>query len=167
MTTRLVQPSLLRNRTALEDAKYREELLRPYLPTLDVDDADLKAHNRYQNRHPIRNFFITRFYRLILWFLHLFAGIYFRIRYTYHFLINRSFAILYYHHKTPELIQKDVKQLDRLPQHVSVILELDKEGGVETLIDHVAEISCWCACAGIPMLSVYEQTGEWKPCLLT
>ena len=38
----------------------------------------------------------------------------------------------------------------------------DRVGGLDTLIDDVAEIACWCASAGIPMLSVYERTG-WDP----
>lgn len=76
---------------------------------------------------------------------------------------DRILAILYYHHRTPELIQKDVKGLSRLPKHLSVILKLEDGGkggaGLEALVDEVAEISAWCACVGIPMLSVYEQTG--------
>jgi hypothetical protein len=28
-------------------------------------------------------------------------------------------------------------------------------------MDEVAEIAAWCACVGIPMLSVYEKTGSW------
>lgn len=72
--------------------------------------------------------------------------------------------MLYYHHRTPELIQKDVKSLKRLPEHLSVILKLEEGGrgdaGLETLMDEVAEISAWCACAGIPMLSIYEKTGK-------
>lgn len=71
--------------------------------------------------------------------------------------------MVYHHHRTPELIQKDVKGLSRIPEHVSVVLALEDGGrggaGLETLIDEVAEIAAWCACVGIPMLSVYEQTG--------
>jgi len=73
------------------------------------------------------------------------------------------FAILYYHHRTPELIQKDVKGLSRLPEHLSVILKLEDEAkggaGLEGLVDEVAEIAAWCACAGISTLSIYERTG--------
>lgn len=76
---------------------------------------------------------------------------------------DRIFAILYYHHRTPELIQKDIKGLSRIPKHLSVILKLEdggKGGAVlEALVDEVAEVAAWCACAGIPVLSVYEQTG--------
>lgn len=60
------------------------------------------------------------------------------------------------------LIQKDVKGLNRLPEHLSVILKLEGgKGGaaLETLLDEVAEVCAWCACAGIPMLSIYERTG--------
>lgn len=34
--------------------------------------------------------------------------------------------------------------------------------GLETLVDEVAELAAWCACAGIPMLSIYEKTGEFE-----
>ena len=81
-------------------------------------------------------------------------------------MTRRIFAILYYHHRTPELIRKDVKNLKRLPQHLSVILQLESEdgsiGGLEVLLDSIAEIAAWCASVGIPMLSVYERTGALK-----
>ncbi len=32
--------------------------------------------------------------------------------------------------------------------------------GREKLLDAVAEISAWCVGAGIPMLGVYERTGD-------
>ena len=84
-------------------------------------------------------------------------------------MISRAFSILYYHHRTPELIQKDVRGLSRLPEHLSVILELQTEenggAGLEVLLDELAEISAWCASVGLPILSVYEKTGMrsyWK-----
>ncbi len=83
---------------------------------------------------------------------------------------DRILAILYYHHRTPELIQKDVKGLSRLPTHLSVILKLEDGGrggaGLEALVDEVAEISAWCACVGIPMLSIYEKTGAYALALV-
>jgi hypothetical protein len=82
---------------------------------------------------------------------------------AYHAVKDRILAILYYHHRTPELIQKDVKGLSRLPEHLSVILKLEGGGrggaALEALVDEVAEIAAWCACIGIPLLSVYEQSG--------
>lgn len=57
--------------------------------------------------------------------------------------------------------------LKRMPRHLSVILTLEDGGkdgaGLEVLVDEVAEVAAWCACAGIPMLSVYEETGKGCP----
>ena len=79
-------------------------------------------------------------------------------------MVDRIYATLYYHHRAPELIKQDIRSLDRLPQHLSVILDLKEEeqgyAGLEKLLDDVAEVSAWCASAGIPMLSVYEKTGR-------
>lgn len=155
MSTRITPPSLLASRrTVLENSpQAREKLLQPFLPSQTPQPTSLITHT---------------FHRLILYLLHVIAGIYLRTRYLYHFLLSRVYAVLYYHHHTPELIRKDVKCLDRLPQHVSVVLEYRKGGGgVEGLINEVAEIGCWCASAGIPMLSVYEQTGVLKKYIAT
>ena len=95
--------------------------------------------------------------------VHTFFSVYIRLRQGYHAIGDRIFSILYYHHRTPELIRKDVKSLSRLPEHLSVILKLEdgSRGGLEALVDEVAEIAAWCACVGIQMLSVYEKTGKW------
>lgn len=44
------------------------------------------------------------------------------------------------------------------------MLELQsmENGSIEVLLEEMAEIAAWCACAGIPMLSVYEKTGVLK-----
>ena len=108
----------------------------------------------------LKNLLHVFFYVLI----HALFSVYIRIRQAYHAVIDRTFAVLYYHHRTPELIRKDVRGLKRLPEHLSVILRLENGGkygaGLEALVDEVAEIAAWCTCAGIPMLSVYEQTGK-------
>ena len=95
--------------------------------------------------------------------MHTLFSVYIRIRQIYHALLDRVFAVLYYHHRAPELIRQDVKNLNRIPEHLSVLLELKGEerdtAGLETLMDEVAEIAAWCSCVGIPMLSVYEKTG--------
>lgn len=53
---------------------------------------------------------------------------------------------------------------------MSIIVDLkgDEDGGaegnlesLEKLAKDVSEISAWCACAGIQMLSVYERTGTF------
>lgn len=113
-------------------------------------------------------FLRTQLHILVFTIIHTLFSLYIRIRQTYHVLIDRIFAILYYHHRAPELIKQDVRGLSRLPQHLSVILELKGEergaAGIKGLMDEVAEISAWCACVGIPILSVYEKTGGWSNC---
>jgi len=91
-------------------------------------------------------------------------GVLIRLRIAFHAVIDRFYALLYHHHRTPDLIRKDVAKLKKVPQHLSVILRLnqeeDKSTRVSKLLDDVAEITAWCASAGIPVLSIYEQTGS-------
>jgi len=109
----------------------------------------------------------NQLHALLFVIVHTIFSIYIRIRQAYHAVVDRIFAILYYHHRTPELIMKDVKGLKRLPEHLSVILKLEDGArggaGLEALVDEVAEVAAWCACVGIPMLSVYERTGTVDP----
>lgn len=115
---------------------------------------------------PIRNLIKTQFAILIYALTQFFFGLYVRTRIAYHAVSERILSILYYHHRTPELIRKDVRHLSKLPQHLSVILTLSPEDanstGLEKLLNDVAEISAWCASAGIPALSIYERTGVLK-----
>ncbi|KAI9676559.1 MAG: hypothetical protein M1817_000718 [Caeruleum heppii] len=171
------------------DVREREELVKPFLPPPSPTDPDsptaepgsLKsssASTSKRSRRPsrIRPFLRSQLHLVIFTLIHLAFSIYVRLRQTYHALLDRIFAVLYYHHRTPELIRRDVKGLSRLPQHLSVILELnDANGptprrrrarrdtvGIEKLMDETAEIAAWCACVGIPTLSVYEKTGALK-----
>ena len=41
-------------------------------------------------------------------------------------------------------------------------LQVGDGAGLEALLDEVAEVAAWCACVGIPVLSVYERTGALK-----
>ncbi|KAI1002301.1 hypothetical protein K3495_g5901 [Podosphaera aphanis] len=146
----------------------REKLLAPYLPPPPPrPDATIRTdRQRTRTRLAVGNFLRVQVYFLCYIILHNFFSLYIRCRIAYHVVIEKTLSILYYHHRTPELIQKDVKKLTRLPTHLSVILTLDDKGhgraGFESLVDEVAEISAWCACAGIPMLSIYEKTGLLK-----
>ena len=143
-------------------ASEREELMKPYLPAPVRPNSPSSRHKA----RPIRTFIKSQFHILIFTLIHTFYSAYIRLRQAYHAVLHRVSAILYYHHRTPELIQKDVKTLARLPKHLSVILELQSEeqGGesLGVLLDNVAEISAWCASVGIPILSVYEKTGILK-----
>ncbi|KAI9878428.1 MAG: hypothetical protein M1830_000911 [Pleopsidium flavum] len=144
--------------------KAREELIKPYLPP--PPSAPHSRTTKRRKLQPVRAFLKTQLHLLVFTIIHTFFSLYIRLRQTYHAIIDRIFAILYYHHRTPELIQKDVRGLSRLPEHLSVILELrDQDRGVaalEGLVDDVAEISAWCVCVEIPMLSIYERTGILK-----
>ena len=137
----------------------REELLKPYLPS-----PPTSKQLQDVQRKPFRDFLKTQLHVFTFTVIHTIFSIYIRLRQIYHAVVNRILSILYYHHRTPELIRKDIRALDRLPQHLSVILELRGEefagAGLDTLLDEVAELSAWCACVGIPMLSIYEKTGR-------
>lgn len=141
--------------------KQREDLVKPYLPApLFVPSPSTPRRRMSQ---PIRTFLRIQLHILVFTVIHTLFSVYIRLRQTYHILLDRVFAILYYHHRAPELIRQDVKNLNRLPEHLSVISELkgDERGtaGLEALLDEVAEIAAWCTCTGIPMLSIYEKTG--------
>lgn len=153
-------------------AAEREKLLRPYLPpppsasskmeSTSSNTAQLQKTRKHRPR--VRPFLKSKLHFLVFFLVHFLFGIYIRLRQIFHATIDRLLAIRHYHHRTPEYIQKDVKSLDRIPQHLSVILKfrLEEEGGLEALMDEVAELSAWSAAAGIPLLSVYEKSGILK-----
>lgn len=142
----------------------REALLKPYLPP--PSRSGFSSTERKRKTKPVRTFLKTQLYLLVFTFMHFGFSVYVHLRQAYHAVTQRISAILYYHHRTPELIRRDVKSLSRLPRHLSVVLELSHQGksgdALGMLLDNVAEISAWCATAGIPMLSVYEKTGALK-----
>lgn len=109
---------------------------------------------------------MNQLHLLVFTIIHALFSVYVRFRQAWNAVKDRTSAILYYHHRTPELIQKDVRALSRLPTHLSVVLKLDStaKGGasLEALVDEAAEITAWCACAGIPMLSIYERSGRYS-----
>jgi undecaprenyl pyrophosphate synthase len=98
--------------------------------------------------------------------IHAVFSVYVRVRIAYRAVALRTVSVLYYHHRTPEYIRRDVHSLPRLPRHVSVILTLEEGGkrsdAKEKLISEVADIASWCASAGISRLSVYERSGVLK-----
>jgi dehydrodolichyl diphosphate syntase complex subunit NUS1 len=179
-TDREILRAEIRSRGDNLNAADRENLLKPYLP----DPADLapasstsstsprrsragtSSSQRRQKprRKPIRTFLKSQLYRLTYAITHIFFGIVVRLLQAYHAVVDRIFAIVYHHHRTPELIRKDVRGLKRLPEHLSVILTLHKEDdALAVLMDEVAELAAWSACAGIPQLSVYEKSGKDCP----
>lgn len=152
----------------------REKLIAPYLPAPPPPKQHRKSKLLAQARasssisqrpslfgiHELLNHALHVF---VYYAIHSIFSLYIRFRIFYHAIVDRVYAILYYHHRTPELIRKDVRGLKKLPEHLSVVLRLDERSsngsGLEMLVDEVAELSAWCACVGIPILSVYEETG--------
>ncbi|KAK2811999.1 hypothetical protein FQN50_001707 [Emmonsiellopsis sp. PD_5] len=158
-------PRLRRTRvdpTKLSAAE-REQLAKPYLPNPnDLRSVRSRASGK-QRKKPIRTFLKHKLHYLVYFIIHIFFSIYIRLRQGYHAIVDRVLAILYYHHRTPELIQKDVRGLSQLPQHLSIVLGLGRdEDAMDVIMDEVAELVAWSACAGIPMLSIYERTGVLK-----
>ena len=152
----------VRSKGASLSPTQREELLNPYLP---APPSSKSKASTPQNRmlQPIQTFLKQQLHLLVFTIIHALFSVYIRTRQIYHAVLDRVFAILYYHHRAPELIRQDVKNLSRIPRHLSVLLELKGEergtGGLEALMDEVAEIAAWCSCVGIPTFSVYEKTG--------
>lgn len=141
-------------------SKQREDLAKPYLPI-----PPRAPFSKARKTRPLRTFLRTQLHILVYNIIHIIFSVYVRLRQTYHAILCRILAILYYHHRTPELVRKDVQALSRLPEHLSIILELQEgsdAAGLELLLDDVAELCAWCACVGIPMLSIYEKTGALK-----
>ncbi|RDW64284.1 ditrans,polycis-polyprenyl diphosphate synthase [Aspergillus mulundensis] len=157
----------IRSRGPKLSATDRENIVKPYLP----DPSELprwppQRRKKLPRKTPIRTFIKSQIHLITYTFLHIFFGIAVRLVQTYHAVVDRILAIIYYHHRTPELIQKDVKDLDRLPEHLSVILSIRKEDdALPLLMDEVAELVSWTASAGIPVLSVYEKSGTLKSCI--
>jgi dehydrodolichyl diphosphate syntase complex subunit NUS1 len=119
--------------------------------------------SRVERRKPIRNTIWHSIYVGVYWMIHFFFSIYIRLRKSSRAIRHRVNAIKLHHSKSPELIRSDVKNLNKMPKHLSVILELpkddDKRSGLNRLLQDVGELTAWCASVGIPLLSVYEKTG--------
>ncbi|GAB7364487.1 hypothetical protein MBLNU230_g5297t1 [Neophaeotheca triangularis] len=185
----------------------REQLLRPYLPAgpsstpssrrtsrrrkpENSNKPSVKSRRQYRS---IRSTLAHLLHLFLFWSIHLVFDLYLRLRKLKNALLDRAQAVLYHHHRTPELIKRDVGGLKKVPQHLSVVLSLESSsksqnrsetgayeievgdgmGGVleedseavERLVADVAEIAAWCTCAGIGFLSVYERSGTLKPLL--
>jgi dehydrodolichyl diphosphate syntase complex subunit NUS1 len=152
----------IRFRGAKLSAAERERLVKPYLPDPSALPSSTTLRARRQKKTPIRTFLKSNLHQLVYACIHLFFGLYIRISHSINAVIDKILAIIYYHHRTPELIQKDVRGLSRLPEHLSVLLTLRKDDeALQTLMDEVAELAAWSSCASIPTLSVYEKSGTF------
>jgi dehydrodolichyl diphosphate syntase complex subunit NUS1 len=151
-------------------AAERERLLKPYLPERPLPAQSSHSSKKqgllFHHKQRIRPALRHVLYSLIFNVVHIIFAIYINLRKVYHAIHNQVLSLVYYHHHTPELIQRDVKKLAKVPKHLSVILELqddgDKKDGLETLLHDACELAAWTASAGISTLSIYERTGILK-----
>lgn len=154
----------------------REELLKPFLPSEPssssehTSKASLRSRRRRSQQKPPKK---TGPIKALLFFAvyHIIAlgfSIFFRFRRAYHLFYTKLVSLIKYHHRTPEFIAGDVAHLEKLPKHLSVVLEFNQDdeqqgnAGLEGLVNDVCEIAAWASSAGISFLSVYERTGVLK-----
>ncbi|KAK9466858.1 Decaprenyl diphosphate synthase-like protein [Lipomyces arxii] len=103
------------------------------------------------------------FYHSILVCLHLALSMVYLVVKSYYAVKNSALAFVYHHHRTPQLIAQDIKGLTKLPRHVAVILTYranEEGGGVQGLMEQVADVVSWSLGAGVSELTVYERTGK-------
>ncbi|KAI6785881.1 undecaprenyl pyrophosphate synthase-like protein [Emericellopsis cladophorae] len=127
--------------------------------------STLSAKPERRSRLGIRKFTMHQIHVLIFACMHGLFSLYIRIRQVINVVSYQLSSVLYYHHATPQYIQKDVSRLNKLPKHLSAILKSDNRRAavdLDRLVDETAELATWCACAEIPQLSVYEKTGLLK-----
>ncbi|KAF2132676.1 di-trans,poly-cis-decaprenylcistransferas-like protein [Dothidotthia symphoricarpi CBS 119687] len=154
----------------------REQLLKPFLPDEPDEPSKLlaakskaKARATYKSSAPKRYGPVkTALHFFIYHTIALLFSVFFRFRRAYRLVRGKIVELLKYHHRTPEFIAHDVKNLEKLPKHLSVIVDYQEDdehqgtAGLEGLVNDVCEIAAWAASAGIPFLSVYERTGALK-----
>ncbi|KAJ5645115.1 hypothetical protein N7507_011126 [Penicillium longicatenatum] len=153
---------------------YLESMPKLHLPgtcdrsNLNQPDTPVSSAYDHRNRKATRNVLIhimpeIKLYYLVYLIMHMIFGIIERSIQAYHAVIGHTLAIANRNQQAPELVQKDISGLKKLPRHLSVILTQDTtNNGLEVLMDEVAELAAWSACAGITQLSVYENTGILK-----
>lgn len=127
---------------------------------------DTKSQNARNSHLGVRRFLKSQLHLLIFTLLHSFFSLYVKTRQTWNKVCYRVSSIISYHHRTPELIENDVRGLRQKPEHLSAVLNMHEDARateLERLVNEAADIAVWTACAGIPMLSIYERSGTWPP----
>ncbi|KAK2734789.1 di-cis-decaprenylcistransferase [Colletotrichum kahawae] len=146
----------------------RRKIIDNYLPTPEEDtrqqwrEDNVPRPGRFGLRRALRQ----KLHLFIYTVIHAIFSLYIRIRQAWHLVCYHVSSVMFYHHRTPEYIERDVVGLKKKPKHLSVILKTE-EGGrhgaeLERLVGEAAEIAVWCVCAKIPVLTVYERTGLLK-----
>ena len=132
-------------------------------PNENPTSTTLRQTSQRKSHLGVRRFIKQQIYLLVFSLMHGFFSLYIRIRQIWNVVGYQISSVLYYHHGTPQYIQRDVVGLKKKPRHISVILKAEENHkaklDLDRLIDETAELATWCACAEFPMLSVYEKTG--------
>ncbi|KAF2682581.1 di-trans,poly-cis-decaprenylcistransferas-like protein [Lentithecium fluviatile CBS 122367] len=154
----------------------REALLKSHLPPTPSSSSPTpsrtnskRAKTRKVRLHKpktgrIRNFVHFVIYQTIA----LIFSVFFRFRRAWRLFWYKVCGVMGHHHRSPEWIVNDVKNLEQLPRHLSVVLDYNEDdedqgtAGLEGLLNDVCEIAAWSASAGIPLVSIYERTGALK-----
>lgn len=133
-------------------------------PPSEIPSLGKAVPSPRRSRLGIRRLVRNQIHLLIFAILHGLFSFYIRLRQTFNLICYQLSSVLFYHHATPQYIRRDVMGLRRKPAHLSVILKAEElpraKMDLDRLIDETAEMATWCACAEIPMLSVYEKTGQ-------
>lgn len=146
-------------------------MLKPFLPAEPANGSsparpEVKLSQRTApQQKPKAGRIRTLLHVLIYSTISFIFSIFFRFRRSWRLFSYQVRGVLRHHHHTPEWIVNDVKNVEQLPKHISVILdhrEDDEEqgnAGLEGLVQDACEIAAWTTSAGIPLLSIYERTG--------
>ncbi|RDA91505.1 hypothetical protein CP533_4562 [Ophiocordyceps camponoti-saundersi (nom. inval.)] len=146
----------------------RKRLLSASLPAPGEIPAVARSSKapRWRSHFGLRRLIRCQLQTVVFALLHGIFSLYIRVRMTVNLLTYRILSVLYYHHATPQYIRRDALALGRRPKHLSAIFKSEPtqrtKANLERLVDEVAELATWCACAEIPMLSIYEKTGLLK-----
>ena len=149
----------------------RKKTVQPDLNQLTVNKTstttNVQPHqNRLRNRsrrQRLKRFIAEQIYVLTHALVQLLFSLYLWLRRSYHAVVYGLLDLRHYHYRNPAYIENDARRLDKLPGHLSVIFEL-QEGNrhsARQLVSNASEIAAWTAAAGIPVLSIYESTGEF------
>lgn len=135
----------------------------PKKPEKKAPTPSSKAPPKRKSRFGLRKLLRGQLHLLVFTLMHSIFSLYMKIRQAWHRVCYRVRSIMFYHHRTPELIENDVRGLGKKPRHLSTVLEVEEEGRateLERLVGEAADIAVWSACAGIPTLSIYERSGK-------
>jgi dehydrodolichyl diphosphate syntase complex subunit NUS1 len=150
----------------------REALVKPFLPSEPSSSSESNVRSRRRTAQkpktnkkagPVKSLLFFAIYH----FIALVFSIFFRVRRAFRLAYTKLVSLVKYHHRTPEFIAGDVSHLEKLPKHLSVVVELNEDdeqqgnAGLEGLVNDVCEIAAWASSAGISFLSVYERTGTF------